>query len=120
MCFRLYRPRDSTSQGSPHMLKKIAAAIVVASLVPAVALACGKHTKAKQEQAKQAQSQPVTVAQLNMKDLKKMGDNAGSQIKKDADKVQLDKKLEGASPDSSKKSAVKKRPNANQVSQPKK
>ena len=103
------------------MLKKIAAAIVVASLVPAVALACGKHTKAKQEQqAAVAKTDKALVAQLDMKELQKMGNNASSQIKKDADKVQLEKKLDSASSTKSNSGAVKKRPNAKQVSQPKK
>ena len=104
------------------MLKKIAAAVVVASLVPAVALACGAHKKAANQQAQAAQTDKVLVAQkLDMKELQKMGNNAGSQIKKDADKVQLEQKLDGATNknSTSSNSAVKKRPNAKTVSQPK-
>ena len=96
------------------MLKKLAAAALAASLLPAAALACEGHAAEQRAVAPVEKKQPLMLAQnLNMKELQKMGNNAGAQIKKDADKVQLDKKLDGAT-------SKKKKPTAKQVSAPKK
>jgi hypothetical protein len=109
------------------MLKKLAAAALMASLVPAAAFACEGMAASQTAVAPVvAAKKQAMIAQLDMKELQKAGDNAGKSIKKDADKTNLNANLQQASNDvqgttksTSSKSAVKPRPKAKQLSTPK-
>lgn len=109
------------------MLKKIAAAALMACLVPAAALACDGMPAAEQRAVKPvtASDNKELIAQLDLKNFKKAGDDAAKNLKKESDKTQLNNNLQNAANtattnNTSSKSAVKPRPKAKQLSTPKK
>lgn len=97
------------------MLKKIAAAALMACLVPAAALACDGVTTAEQRQVapvSSAKKQLLIAQKIDMKDLQKAGNDAAASIQKDANKVDLNKNLQNAT-------SGKKKPKAKNLSAPK-
>lgn len=101
------------------MLKNLAAAALMACLVPAAALACEGHP-AEQRAVKPVESKKVMLAQkLDLKQFQKAGNSAASSIKKDANKVNLNKSLQGADKNLQSATSGKKKPKARQLSAPK-
>lgn len=109
------------------MLKKLAAAALMACLVPAAAFASESIPAKVQQTVKpvELRKNALMAQKLDVKQFKKAGDDASKSIKKDADKVNLGNNLQQVtdgkktSSTTTSKSAVKPRPKAKQLSTPK-